>query len=50
MKKFWNEHKAHIIVLASLCGHQLTVALINTETGEHFYFVLEVCRLIFLGG
>lgn len=50
MRKLWEDHSAHIIVLIGLIGHQLTIALINTEVGEQYYFVLEICRLIFLGG
>lgn len=47
---WFKEHKAHIIVLVGLCGHQLTAILISADTAEHYYFVLEICRLVFLGG
>lgn len=50
VKHFLQEHKAHLVVLISLAGHQLTMTLISVDAGEHYYFVLEVCRIIFLGG
>lgn len=49
MKEFWVEHRPHIIVVCSLCGHQLTLILMGTEVGEKYYFVLEVLHAVFIG-